>query len=133
MYGTPVNKCAFIGNVGKVDPSYTGNGRLRLKINLAVHTRRKVDDEWKDETTWVPVVAWGALAESMQKTCKKRAIIAVDTSYTPYTYESNGETRYGHNFTAIDYQVIKWAENDQSNDDDSGDEEEDNSDGGDIF
>lgn len=74
-----VNKCIFIGNLG-ADPEvrYTQGGACVANMRMAVTTRYKSGDEWKDDTQWINIVVWGKQAESAGKYLAKGRPVYVE-------------------------------------------------------
>lgn len=62
-----LNKVMLIGNAGRdTELRYTAKGTAQSSFSLAVnHNSKGPDGEWKQETEWFNVVAWGDLAERM--------------------------------------------------------------------
>ena len=93
-----LNRCDFIGRLGK-DPesASTNNGMAVTKISIAV------GESWKDKQTgqkqerptWVPVVAFGALAEIMEKYLKKGSQVYISGKFTVRKWQDkDGQDRY---------------------------------------
>ena len=65
------NNVQLIGNLGS-DPivKETANGSKLAKISVATaeYYKEKGSDEFKEKTTWHNVIAWGKLAEIIEKT-----------------------------------------------------------------
>lgn len=94
-----LNECRFIGNVtADPDIKQTPAGRTYARFSLAVNKRvtDKESGEIKEFVTFVPVVAWGRLAEAVvEKFVKKGVPLYVAGAYNSYTYEAeDGEKRY---------------------------------------
>ena len=67
-----LNKVILIGNLGK-DPELrnTSSGRSVTSFSVATNrTWKSADGEYKSETDWFSIVAWGILAER----CKKKLL-----------------------------------------------------------
>lgn len=104
---TIVNSCRFIGRLGQ-DPElqYTPGGTALVKLGLAVNGRRKVDEEWVDETTWVNLTAFGRAAENLAEYSNKGDMLAIDAQYQKRKYKDNeGNDRTGHDFIVREWQV----------------------------
>ncbi len=104
---TIVNSCRFIGRLGQdPDLQYTPGGTAIVKIGLAVNGRRKVDEEWVDETTWVNLTAFGRAAENLAEYSGKGDMLAIDAQYQKRKYkDSDGNDRTGHDFIVREWQV----------------------------
>lgn len=70
----------LVGNVGR-DPElrYTNNGTAVCDFSLAVNRRRKVGDQWEDETVWFTVTCWGKDAEFAKEYVHKGRQVLVES------------------------------------------------------
>lgn len=87
-----VNKCIFIGNLGK-DPEtrYTADGGAVSNVSIAV-TEKYKDQE---KTEWIPVVFFGKLAEVVDKYLKKGAKVYIEGKYSTNKWQDkDGNNRY---------------------------------------
>lgn len=101
------NSCRFIGRLGQ-DPElqYTPGGVALVKIGLAVNGRRKVDEEWVDETTWVNLTAFARAAENLAQYTNKGDMLVIDAQYQSRKYKDNdGNDRTGHDFIVRQWQI----------------------------
>lgn len=92
------NHCEFVGNLGR-DPEIkmTAGGRAYARFSLAVS--RKFDD--REYTDWVPVVAWGDLAEAAGNRFRKGMKVKVIGRFTSSSYVGkDGQKRYSNEITA---------------------------------
>lgn len=106
-----INKCTFIGNLGR-DPELkqTESGHKVTSFSIAC-TRRfknKQTGEIKEETEWVPVVAWDTLAEMICKYAHKGSQVYVEGEFRTRSYESegSGEKRYVSEIWAKDFKML---------------------------
>lgn len=102
------NKVQLIGNLGK-DPELKGlgNGQHVLRLNLATTDRYKgADGEWKDDTQWHTVVAWGKQAESLAAKVRKGSGLLVEGRLVHRKYEKEGEARYATEVVLAGYQLL---------------------------
>ena len=86
-----VNKCIFIGYVGK-DPDirYSSAGNPVANFSVAVSEKWKdTNGEKKEKTEWVQCAAFGKLAEIVEKYVKKGSLVYVDGRMQ--TREHNGK------------------------------------------
>ena len=75
-----LNKAMIIGNLGR-DPEmrYTANGQAVTQFTVAVNRNyRDSNNEWKEETEWFRVVAWGPLAERTAEYLRKGRKVYVE-------------------------------------------------------
>jgi single-strand DNA-binding protein len=105
---TIANSCRFLGRLGQdPDLQYTPGGTELLKLGLAVNGRRKVDDEWVDDTTWVNLTAFGRAAENMAQYASKGDMLLIEAQYQKRKYTDNdGDEQTGHDFIVREWQVV---------------------------
>lgn len=101
------NQCDIIGNLTR-DPEVktTSGGRSYAKFTVAVN--RKADG--KEYTDWVPVTAWGDMAEAAGNWLSKGMRVRISGRFTSSSYtDKNGQKRYANDITAegIFVQVYK--------------------------
>jgi len=103
------NKVQLIGNLGG-DPELkqVGNGQCLLRLSLATNERFKgADGEWKEDTQWHPIVAWGQRAERLATLVRKGTGLLVEGRLTHRTYETKeGEKRSITEVVMSDFQLI---------------------------
>lgn len=62
--GVECNSVVIVGRLG-AEPEPIADGR-GVKVSIASHRRWKGDDgEWQEQTSWVPVKAWGYVAKKV--------------------------------------------------------------------
>jgi single-strand DNA-binding protein len=92
-----LNKAMIIGNLGR-DPEmrYTPNGQAVTQFTVAVNRNyRDSNNEWKEETEWFRVVAWGPLAERTAEHLRKgRKVYAEGRLQTRQWEDKDGQKRY---------------------------------------
>jgi single-strand DNA-binding protein len=105
-----LNLCQFIGRLGK-DPqtAFTPNGTAVTKLSIAV------GEQWKDKqsgqkqerTTWVPVVAFGRLAEVMGEYLKKGSQIYLSGKFSVRKWKAeDGSDRWTTEIVASEMQML---------------------------
>ena len=74
-----LNKVMLIGNVGQ-DPElrYTPDGNPVANFSIAVNRRRRVGDEYKDETEWFNIVCFSRTAENVNQYLTKGQKVYVE-------------------------------------------------------
>jgi len=75
-----LNKCTFIGNLGK-DPEirFTNDGKAIANLSIACGERYKdKNGEQQEKTEWVNITAFGKLAEIIQSYVKKGSKIYIE-------------------------------------------------------
>jgi single-strand DNA-binding protein len=92
-----LNKAMIIGNLGK-DPEmrYTQGGQAVTQFTVAVNRNYKDSSgEWKEETEWFRVVAWGPLAERTAEYLRKGRKVYVEGRLQTRAWEGqDGQKRY---------------------------------------
>jgi len=92
-----LNKAMIIGNLGR-DPEmrYTANGQAVTQFTVAVNRNYKDSNgEWKEETEWFRVVAWGPLAERTAEYLRKGRKVYVEGRLQTRTWEGqDGQKHY---------------------------------------
>ena len=92
-----LNKAMIIGNLGR-DPEmrYTPNGQAVTQFTVAVNRNYKDSSgEWKEETEWFRVVAWGPLAERTAEYLRKGRKVYVEGRLQTRSWEGqDGQKRY---------------------------------------
>lgn len=91
------------------DLRYTQKGQALCRLDIAVNRRYKdpSSGEWKDDTTFVPIVAWGAIAERCKGRIKKGSPVHVEgrLSSSEYT-DKSGQKRRSMQVTARRIQFL---------------------------
>jgi len=98
-----VNRVILVGRLGK-DPelSYLPSGQSVAKFSLATSRRFKdKSGEWKEETEWHNIVAWGKLGELCSQHLKKGRQAYVEGQIRSHSWED----REGKKRTAVDIVV----------------------------
>lgn len=82
------NKVLLMGNLTR-DPElrYTPKGTAVVEVGLAVNRRYTVDNETKEETTFVDVTFWGRQAETVNEYCRKGRPLFVEGRLQLDTWE----------------------------------------------
>ncbi|KXK09949.1 MAG: Single-stranded DNA-binding protein ssb [candidate division WS6 bacterium OLB21] len=71
MFGD-LNRAEIIGNItNDLQVKYTGNGNAVCSFSVATNRSYRVDDTWKDETTFHNLVVWGNQAEQLAQRARK--------------------------------------------------------------
>lgn len=91
------NKVQLIGNVGQ-DPTITNldNGRKVARLSIATNEHYKdANGEKQTDTNWHTLVAWGKVADIIEKYVTKGKEIAIEGKLTTRSYEDkDGIKRY---------------------------------------
>lgn len=105
-----LNVVILLGRV-TMDPDlkYTPKGSAVLEFRIAVNRRYKdkATDEWKDDSSFFNVNAWGQQAERLSETMKKGSAVLVEGQLKSRTWETqSGEKRYAVDIWAARVQVL---------------------------
>ena len=105
-----LNQCNFIGRLG-ADPETrsTPNGNTVVNFRIAVGWKSK-DSEGAE---WVPVVAWGKLAEICSQYLKKGSRVFVSGKFRTRSWEQDGQKRYQTEIICNEMQMIDSKEGQQ--------------------
>lgn len=105
-----VNKVFLIGNCGK-DPEvrYTTNGTPKATFSLA--TSEKYND--KETTSWHNVVAWGKLAEIVNKYVVKGKQLCIIGKIDYQTWEKDGVKHYRTDIVASEMKLLGGTRSEQ--------------------
>lgn len=104
-----LNHCAFIGRLGKeVDTRYTSSGEVVTSFSLAVGSQWKDKQGNKQESTeWIPVSAFGKLAEICGEYLKKGSQIYVSGRWKTERYTTkDGIEKYSTKLMAERMQML---------------------------
>ena len=91
-----VNKCIFIGNVGRDPEIKTANsGTIIANFSIAVSDRQKdAKGEWKDVTEWVNLVAFKRTAEIVRDYVVKGSKLYIEGKLTTRNWEGNDGVKH---------------------------------------
>ncbi len=91
------NKVQLIGNLGQTPEIKTlEEGRKMARFSVATNENyRSVSGEWIRDTQWHTLVAWGKMADTVEKYLDKGTEVAVEGRLVSRSYtDKNGEKRY---------------------------------------
>ncbi len=88
------NKVIMVGNLCK-DPElrYLASGTPVTNMRIAVSSKYKKDDEWKEETLFIDVVVFGNQAEACNQYLFKGRPILAEGKLQERTWETDGQKR----------------------------------------
>lgn len=111
---TLINHVQFIGNIGQ-DPVTTNldNGSKLVRFSLATNEGYKdAEGNKQTETNWHTIVAWGNVADIVEKYTKKGSKIGVVGKVRTRTYETeDGDKRYVTEIRANEILLLDSREN----------------------
>lgn len=112
-----LNKVMLIGNVGQ-DPElrYTPDGNPVANFSIAVNRRRKVGDEFKDETEWFNIVCFSRTAENVNQYLSKGQKVYVEGRFQSSEYVGqDGNQRKSFEVIANDVTFLSTKSETESN------------------
>lgn len=92
-----LNKVNLIGNVcADGELRFTQSGTPVLNFRVAVNTRYKSEDEWKERAEFVNLVLWGKRGEALSKILTKGTPVFIDGELRSSSWEDkeDGKKRY---------------------------------------
>jgi single-strand DNA-binding protein len=84
---------------------YTPSGDAIAKFSIAVSWKTKD----KEGTDWVPLAAYGKLAEVCGKHLSTGSRVRVTASYSTRKYEKGGKTIYAHEFKCAEVEFLSGS------------------------
>ena len=115
-----MNKAILIGRLTKdIEKKYTSSGNLVISFTMAVDRQYK-NQQGERETDFIPVIAWGKLAEHCSKYIGKGSLVATTGRIQVRNYEDNqGVRRWVTEIIAEEIQFLsKKVENVNNNESD---------------
>ncbi len=112
-----MNQTALIGNLTK-DPDLraTSNGTSFCRFTIAVSDRKKdpKTGEWVDDTDFIPVVAWGKLADNCGRFLSKGSKCGVNGKIKTGSYTNKeGQKVYTTDVVANNVEFLNQREQEQ--------------------
>lgn len=89
------NTILMVGRITKdIELRYTPNNKAVITINLAIQNG-------KDDTTFLPITAFGNIAETTSKYCKKGDLIGIKGNIKNHNWQDEkGNKHYDYSFIA---------------------------------
>lgn len=103
-----LNEVQLLGNVANSpELNYTTSGTPVATLNIAVNRPYRQNDEWKSETTFVPVVLWSKLAEAVRDRVNKGTRVLIKGRISVRSWDDNeGKKHYKTEIVAKDMILI---------------------------
>lgn len=103
-----LNRCDFIGNVGKIETRYLTSGDAVVNLSLACNEYYKdKNGEKQEKTEWVNVTIYGKLAEIATKYIEKgKQIYIAGRMSTRKWQDKSGQDRYTTEIIATDMKML---------------------------
>ena len=107
------NKVQLIGRLGS-DPELRRFDNNRMLSSFSLATSENYKDKkgnWKEDTSWHNIVAWGTTAERVQKIVGKGDEVMIEGKLTNNTYEDkDGVKRYSTQVVIHEILLLKTNE-----------------------
>ena len=89
------NTILMVGRITKdIELKYTPNNKAVITVNLAIQNG-------KDDTTFLPITAFGNIAETTSKYCKKGDLIGIKGNIKNHNWQDKeGKMHYDYSFIA---------------------------------
>lgn len=103
------NKVNLVGRLGANPETQNLNGGyVKTRFSLATSERYKDKaGEWKENTSWHNLFAWGKTAERISKALEKGFEVVIDGKLVNNNYETkSGEKRYTTEIEVLDFLII---------------------------
>lgn len=107
------NKFQFVGDMVKPEFAYLPTGTAKLGFSLKINEwrRGKGEESGSYEDIWINnLVAFGALAENMNKLCPAKTFVLLAGRFQPEKWtDKEGKNHYGYSFVVDEFTVLKKA------------------------
>ena len=113
-----INKIVVVGRLTR-DPElrFTPNGSAIVKFSIAIGRSYTVNNEKKDEVSYVDVTAWGKFAEMIGQYYKKGQRVAIDGKLQQSRWEQDGQKKSKIEIVADNIQPLSFNDDQGSNPD----------------
>ena len=105
------NSVTLIGRPGADPEMKIFNNNKKARFSIAVSENKKnANGEWVSDTQWFPIVAWGAVADRVERSVKKGKRIAIEGSLRNNEWTDDKGQRHSvteiwiHDFIPIDWE-----------------------------
>jgi single-strand DNA-binding protein len=96
-------KLQIFGNIGKIEASYTPNGKFVLKGSVAVNHGR----DSKKITNWFNFIAWEQKGEIMNQMCEVGTFVYIEGAFVIREWtDKDGGKRRSDDITVSDFRVL---------------------------
>lgn len=102
------NKVSLVGRMGKKPELQTvGNNYSLTRFSVAVNENyRDKNGEWKTNTQWHNVMAWGKIAERIVRILDKGQELMLEGKIVNKSYEKDGEKRFSTDIEITDFLLL---------------------------
>ena len=108
-----INKLQLLGRLGQ-DPegktTKSGSPLASFSIATSRSWKNKDTQERVTETTWLPLVFFGSIAEPILKHAKKGMLVYIEGRLKSgeWTDKKTQEIRKGHSIIGTSFQIVDW-------------------------
>lgn len=105
-----LNKVSLIGNVGK-DPEIKtfDNGKVATFTLATSEKYKDRNGNQREETEWHTIVAYGKLADIVERLVHKATKMYVEGKLKTRSWEANGRTAYKTEVIIREMQILNWV------------------------
>lgn len=104
---TDINRVVLIGRLTRdAELKFTNSGVPVTKFSVAVNRSRKSGDQWEEEVSYIDIVLWGKLGESLNKYLQKGKQVAIEGEIRQNRWEQDGQTRSKIEIYASNVQLL---------------------------
>lgn len=115
--GTLENSVQLIGRPGNDPEVRTVGNRKLARFSLATNDHYYNENhELETNTSWHNIVAWGKIAESVEKHVKKGKKIAIEGRLRTRVYEKDGKKNYITEITVNEFLLIDYTSEESETD-----------------
>lgn len=102
-----LNKCAFIGNVGRIETKYMPNGDPVTSFSLACNeTWKDKNGDKKEKTEWINCIAYRKLAEIIGEYVKTGQSLYVEGKMQTRQWDKDGVKHYSTEIIVNEMQML---------------------------
>ena len=104
---TDINRVFLVGRLTRgAELKYTNSGTAVTRFSVAVNRSRKNGDKWEDEVSYIDVVLWGKMGESLNRYLQKGKQVALNGELRQSRWEQDGQTRSKIEVVAENVQLL---------------------------
>lgn len=111
-----LNQVTLMGNLTRSpELRQTPSGQDVVAFSLALNRSYKQDDEWKEATDYVDIVAWGTLAQQVSQRLDTGSKVLVSGRLQSRSWEKDGQKHSKLEVLATDVTFLDKQENTEQN------------------
>lgn len=102
-----INHVVLVGRLTRdAELRYTSSGIAVCNFAIAVNRRKKVGDDWSEETSFFDIVLWGRQGETINQYLVKGKQVAIDGELRQNRWEQDGQSRSRIEVVATNLQLL---------------------------